>query len=259
MQAKRWIADDTVAKALAWLSPLQYETTQIDTYKQHFAGSLSWFLERSEFQSWLLEDGKTLLSPGIPGAGKTILASAVIHYLDERFPPEADDIGIAWTYFSFKARSSQTAENVIGSICAQLALRRKDLADKVVAAFKSSSNRGPENFKLLGECILKYKKVYLVMDAMDEYSEEDMAWLDSFDQLRKLTPYSNVLVTARPIASIEKEFSTALRVEIAAQEGDIISYIRAGLEQPALKKYTTTDVELKTYIERTLVEKSQGM
>lgn len=248
-----------MSKAFNSLSPLQYESTQNDTFKQHFAGSLAWFFERPEFQSWLSGDGKILFCPGIPGAGKTVLAATVVHYLHEHIAPDADSIALSWTYFSFKARASQTPQNVLGSICAQFARKRIDLTDKVVAAYRIAMSKNektnPDTIQLLREFLSKYTKVYLIMDAMDEYSEDDMGWLEVFDPLRKLTGHLNIIVTSRPIASIEREFAAALKVEILAHEADILSYVHAGLEQRVFKKHTSADRGLETYIEQTLLQK----
>jgi hypothetical protein len=82
-----------------------------------------------------------------------------------------------------------------------------------------------------------------------------MGWLEVFDPLRKLTGHLNIIVTSRPIASIEREFAAALKVEILAHEADILSYVHAGLEQRVFKNHTSADRGLETYIEQTLLQK----
>jgi hypothetical protein len=99
----------------------------------------------------------------------------------------------------------------------------------------------------------------LIIDALDEYSKEDMAWIPLLDQIRKLSPHLNFLVTARPIASIEREFPDALRVQITAQEIDILAYVRSGLDHQVFQKHIATDDIFRSYVEEALVAKSHGM
>ncbi|KAJ7593587.1 hypothetical protein C8J56DRAFT_1022583, partial [Mycena floridula] len=67
---------DTIKKRqefLSWISNLDFQTTQNETFAKHTAETGDWFLKREQFVDW--KDGKTkfLWCPGIPGAGKTIL------------------------------------------------------------------------------------------------------------------------------------------------------------------------------------------
>lgn len=258
------ITDEKVSEALQWLSPLQYQQTQNDTYRQRHAGSLNWFLQSPEFQSWISEDSKVLFCPGIPGSGKTVLAATVINYLQEQFPNEVQDVAIAGIYCSFKARATQTTTNLLGSICAQLTWRRKDLMETLVDMHnnqkrpKAAASHG-DVIKLLQECLGKYRKIYVVVDALDENIEDHAGRIPILDEIRGLLSHLHILVTSRPIPSIESEFLEATRVDIVAQEADIRSYIRVGLEWPQFKGHTGPDDKLRTYIEENLVERSQDM
>jgi Cdc6-like AAA superfamily ATPase len=51
-------------------------------------------LDSNEFQEWLNQSKQTLLCTGIPGAGKTVITSVVVDYLNENFQNDAN-IGIA--------------------------------------------------------------------------------------------------------------------------------------------------------------------
>jgi hypothetical protein len=112
---------------------------------------------------------------------------------------------------------------------------------------------------LLHECAGFYRRTYLVLDALDEFSEEDLGWAPLLRAIRQHLPRANLLVTSRPITSIENEFAQVPRVQITAQPADITAYIRSNLEQPVFKKHTQFDPDLQAQIEKTLVEKSQGM
>ena len=70
---------------LEWITPIEFTTQQHDFIKRRQAGTGQWLLGSSKFQTWLETRGQMLFCPGIPGAGKTILTSIVIDYLDHQF------------------------------------------------------------------------------------------------------------------------------------------------------------------------------
>ncbi|RYO87951.1 hypothetical protein DL766_010235 [Monosporascus sp. MC13-8B] len=70
---------------LDWITPIDYTPQQNDYFSRRQAGTGEWLLDSTEYQAWLKTDGQTLFCPGIPGAGKTILASVVIENIDGRF------------------------------------------------------------------------------------------------------------------------------------------------------------------------------
>jgi Cdc6-like AAA superfamily ATPase len=250
-------------EVLGRLSPLKYDSTQNDNYRQRHAGSLNWFLQRPEYQKWLTERGSTLFCPGIPGAGKTVLAATVIQDLRDRTSTATESTGIAWIYFNFKERPEQTAINVIGSICAQLAQSQPDLIEEVNLHRKSGNLQNfitEKNFlQLLAKSVGKYARSYLVIDALDEFNADDTAWMSLLDAIRKFAPQLNILVTSGPHVRFDCRFAQTLRIDIVAQKMDLLDYVRASLEHPVLHRHLATDEKLKTSIEEAIVHKSQGM
>ncbi|KAJ5899947.1 hypothetical protein N7495_004691 [Penicillium taxi] len=76
---------------LDWLSPVSAYATQQNDYKsRRQTGTGQWLLESPEFRTWVMNPKQTLFCPGIPGAGKTILTSAVIEELHARFGNNSD-------------------------------------------------------------------------------------------------------------------------------------------------------------------------
>jgi len=119
-----------------WFSKTDYSLQLMDFLGRIEDGSGQWLLDTPEFRSWLAAKGKTLFCPGIPGAGKTILASAVISFLQKTFAARKD-VGIAFAYCNFKRRAEQTASSLISSLLRQLLLRRTELLDDVESIYES--------------------------------------------------------------------------------------------------------------------------
>jgi Cdc6-like AAA superfamily ATPase len=56
-----------------------------DLRTDRLTGTGRWFSESTKFQAWLHGDeSKTLICPGIPGSGKTLLATRVVDMLQEK-------------------------------------------------------------------------------------------------------------------------------------------------------------------------------
>ncbi|KAL2683328.1 hypothetical protein Neosp_007798 [[Neocosmospora] mangrovei] len=69
---------------LNWLTAIDYGPQQSDIFRAHQPGTGQWVLDSDQFQKWIATRAKTLFCPGIPGAGKTIVASVVINHLMEK-------------------------------------------------------------------------------------------------------------------------------------------------------------------------------
>jgi DNA replication protein DnaC len=76
------------------LTPIDYAPQQSDFISRRQEGTGQWLLDSNEFQEWLNQSKQTLLCTGIPGAGKTVITSVVVDYLNENFQNDAN-IGIA--------------------------------------------------------------------------------------------------------------------------------------------------------------------
>ncbi|KAK6202220.1 hypothetical protein LQW54_008932 [Pestalotiopsis sp. IQ-011] len=70
---------------LDWLSPLDFTSQQNDFIRRRQADTGLWLLQSEEYQHWVTTAKETLFCPGMPGAGKTIIASIVIEDLYERY------------------------------------------------------------------------------------------------------------------------------------------------------------------------------
>ena len=237
------IAND-ILETLSWLSTLQYQPTQSDTYRQRLDGSITWFLKSPEFQSWILGQHSTLFCVGIPGAGKTVLAATAIHQLQKQFPESVQDVGIAWVYCTFQERASQTTTNLLGSIVAQLITRHNDLIEAAIT-LRHQEKTPKASFDtiklLLNKCIDKYKKIYLVVDALDEYSEDSLGWDEVISELEAIGDSLNLMVTSRPIAAIEKQFFSTPRIKVETQDADARAYIRSLLCRPQFQEHLKQD------------------
>jgi hypothetical protein len=98
-----------------WISPTDFPAQQLDLIARREEGTGQWFLDSPEFVSWLRGPRSTLFCPGIPGAGKTMLAAiAIDHILKARI---SDSTGIAYVFCNYKSQVFKVEEKKLAPPC----------------------------------------------------------------------------------------------------------------------------------------------
>lgn len=169
--------NDQRKQALSRLSTINFETNHSDVCSKRAKGTGEWFLQSRDYGYWLDPSTNTMMwCRGIPGAGKTILASRV---LDHVFSLKACDptIGVAGLYCSY--RDPQTTINLLGSLIQQLA---RPLSDFPISISENKSPTTEDMTEALTQVIPSYGQIFLVVDALDECPNR----LDLLKHLSKL-------------------------------------------------------------------------
>src|SRR5437762_10111187 len=105
-------------KIFSWLSARNFWSRQNDILRTRVEGTGNWFLATPEFTDWLAGTSRILFCQGIPGAGKTVLASIVVNHLQASF--KQADIGIAGIFCNYNESSTQNISDLFGSLLQQL-------------------------------------------------------------------------------------------------------------------------------------------
>ncbi|KAK7415745.1 hypothetical protein QQX98_005658 [Neonectria punicea] len=100
------------------LSDIPHCSHQSDVFDRREPKTGQWLLDSPEYEAWLGGCKTTLFCKGIPGTGKTILASIAIDHLQKR---RTRDVGIAYIYCGLIPQTEQTAKALIASLVKQLA------------------------------------------------------------------------------------------------------------------------------------------
>ena len=91
-----------------------------------------WLTNGRKFQGWLTDrTAKNIWCYGIPGSGKTVLASAVIDEIQERC---SESVAAAYFYCDYKDVETQDPANILGSLAYQL-IRQSDACFEKAKAF----------------------------------------------------------------------------------------------------------------------------
>lgn len=127
---------------LDWLTLTDYGPQTSAFLSGRTPGTGQWLLDIKEYQTWSQTAKETLFCPGMPGAGKTILAATVIDDLTRRFQNDGDaDVGIAYIYCNFMRQSEQTVDRLLASLLKQLCQTRPPLPDCLKDLYEHHQHR----------------------------------------------------------------------------------------------------------------------
>jgi hypothetical protein len=220
---------DKDVKVLDWLSPLNYGHTQSDTLRRRAPGTCQRLLDSNEYKAWFQAANQTLFCPGIPGAGKTVLTSVVIDEISRKIDEETNT-GLAYIYFNYRQKETQTINHLLASILKQPARDCPSLSTEVQALYSQHSPRDTrpslsELSKTLHSVMASYSGVFIVLDVLDECDEECRSRIlrEVFNLQHALG--INIQVTSRPHIDIKEESSLYVSQEIFARDEDIGRYI----------------------------------
>lgn len=222
-------------KYLDWLSSESFTADRGKPIYQ--TGTGRWFIESPEFQNWIQNPGQTLFCPGIPGAGKTNMASIVIDELD-RLHGSDPSVGIAYIFCSFRYCDDprQYPDNILASMIRQLIWRLPILPSTVQMLYeKHRSNGSRPSFNDLSKVFKDVvqtasKQVFIVIDALDECEPARISRVLSQISETQAFGNLNLLSTSRSVPAIEARFQGHPSLEIRATREDAMAYLKARLE-----------------------------
>ena len=252
--------DHNRTSILHWISPLNFGAKHSDLSNQRQDSTGDWLLKSNEFLNWLNGTTRTLWCPGMPGAGKTVLASKVIDYISRDITK--GDVGIAYIYCNYKD-ASQTGISFVASLLQQMLQQRPGTSPEVTALYEQHFPRNttpalPEYAKLLQQQVLCFSDVYLIIDALDECP--DNARNEVLDEINRLPSNVHFLATSRHIPTIERKFRDVPRLEIKARDEDIMTYLTNWIdEKDACGGLIGADLTLRDTVISTIIEKADGM
>lgn len=217
---------------LSWITALDFSAQLNQRLGERQQGTGRWFLNCSEFQCWKEKPGETLLCPGPPGAGKTVMSSVVISDLMS-VSQNSRRFGIAYLFCSYQPGQQPTMHELLSCLLGQLCRQLETMPDVVKASYEAHRRdkihlSKEELYDALSDTISHFARCYVVVDAIDEYyvaqRTASLQLLSTLFSLQQQSPF-NVLVTSRPISEISSMFENCARREITAAKDDMLQYI----------------------------------
>ncbi|KAJ7600134.1 hypothetical protein C8J56DRAFT_846701, partial [Mycena floridula] len=205
---------------------------------------------------------------GDPGVGKTILASVIIDHL-QHLVATPEDV-VIYIYCEYNRKAEQTSVQLLGSILKQLVERRPAISQHLLSLYRTHSSHKtmptfPELMDALHTELQSYTRAYLVVDALDECSDEARNLFLSKESPvgpRSFADNLQLLMTSRNMPSI----THALKVQgestihIEAHVEDLQTYIRGCLVGvKRLNQLVKDNRSLQDNIIEVVISKAAGM
>jgi hypothetical protein len=173
-----------------------------------------------------------------------------------------EKIGVACMYLNHKEAESQTPKKLLSGLWRQLVLGRNvgSLARELYRQHqeKSTTLSLDEAFDVLRSAVAEFLKVYIVIDAIDEYPEIQRQILLKF--LTMMGPTVNLMITSRPHISPNGSLPNLGALEIRANEGDLQRYVDAQIQiSSRLSKHIQTRADLQEEIHSRVTRAVDGM
>ncbi|KAF7121921.1 hypothetical protein CNMCM5793_009475 [Aspergillus hiratsukae] len=251
---------------LKWLSSADVEEHHLRVSDERFKDSGGWIFNTPELESWLHNGASDILwIYGKPGAGKSVIASNIIDHLVQSYP--VPEIGIAFVYHDHNdVDKFGSLRRLITAMMARLCWRLATLpSDLTMLKPKHSSPTAAGTYEFFLRLAGEFKEVYLIIDALDEWSLELRQHLLHFllSLKKEKSPIFKVLITSRPDPDIHAKLGQYITVNLSAQrdhvcdikdviQGKVDEFVQSG-------RLYLKQADLSNEIVSILTERSQGI
>lgn len=247
-----------------WLTPVNYASQQNNFISRRQEGTGEWLLQSNKFQQWLKQSKQTIFCPGMPGAGKTMITSIVIHHLYNTFRHDSK-IGIAYVYCNFRQQHEQKSTDLVLSLLKQLVQEQSSLPGCVQGLYshhrlKRTRPSRDEILRALHSVVISYSRVFIIVDALDEcqaFNEGRKMFLSDVFTLQAKTTGVNLFATSRFIQDIENQFQGSLRIQIRATDTDVAKYLDGKLQN--FRSLVSKNIPLREEIKSRIAKAADGM
>lgn len=223
------------------------------------AGTGVWFIRTRHFRRFVEGDGTIVWGTGLPGSGKTILASTSTEHLEVTFRGR-EDVAVVPVFLLYSEKIP-LRDVLIGMLC-QLIRSHESAYSCLLPVYGRHKVLGDrlselEASAMLGDIVKRFTKVYIVVDGLDEAEDRVKAGL-----LRILASLgANALITCRPLDLFKDRYTpAALHIPIKADMRDIAAFIADKIsESPRLQMILEDNQPLRDLLNARIMESSKGM
>ena len=181
---------------------------------------------------------------------------------------DRDGAAVAYVYCDFTTLYMQSTSAVLGSVLRRVVGAVEEIPDEVQQVFRRAKKqtdscklRLPEILDMLTKSLLRSKRGFICIDAMDEFPAKQRAQLwKSLQRVVRGCPNTRLFLTGRPQIRTEVEDylpGEAEMVAIEPTEEDITRYIEERLKEDLDK--STIDEGLREDIRNVIPKKVKGM
>jgi len=230
-----FLQDDTTTRRkrelLKWICPADYYEQHCDYIDKRQSDTGEWFLQDAKFQEWMESEQSTLFCPGIPGAGKTMMAALVIDRLLRS--KHAAERPVVFIYCNYKRQDEQSIKHLLSSLLRQVIDIQEGIPKSVqdFYTFHARKRTTPSNReveRILVDVARDLLGLTVLVDGLDECeSQTCLAFVSVVEVLRKRCKV-RLLATSRYLPDIQSHatFRGEPVLEVRASDQDVEKYVR---------------------------------
>lgn len=227
-----------------------------------------WLTGSPSFTTWMETPGSKLWLSGIPGAGKTVLAGAVIQDAIARSDSHPE-VGVAFFFCDYKNENTWNIVNILGAIASQISRQNDDAFNTLkiyydqlhpIRHFAKSPDAEDLRDKII-EMSKHFKQIIVIVDGLDECGDSSDSVLESLSELASYTSNTSMALFSRHEVNIQEWLHEDFEhIEIAAKSNDVRLYVGAEMEKRIQsRRLRISNMELKDEIMKKLVNGAKGM
>ncbi|KAK6526134.1 hypothetical protein TWF281_011170 [Arthrobotrys megalospora] len=226
-----------------------------------------WFFVLPDFVDWdETPDSAVLWYHGIPGSGKSILATSVIDHLYNKH--RSTKACIVYFFCDFHTPETLRYRAILSSLLKQIVIMNGMLSDrqqeKLEAAYLESMY--PPDISQIGDLLISFAKklgrLYITIDGIDECPTDDMLDILGFCKrlLAKKPKDLKIILSSRPDIDVPRSLKISYNVSLstAMHRPDLEAYIQSELET----KCSNLDLypaKVKEEVKQALLKGADGM
>ncbi|TGJ80329.1 hypothetical protein E0Z10_g8445 [Xylaria hypoxylon] len=238
------------------------------TIKLRHPGTGTWLTESLQFQQWIETAGSKMRVSGIPGAGKTVLAGAVIQKALEK-GKNSPQVGVAFFFCDYKDQKATILSNVLGAMASQLARQNSQAFNELKELYEALHPqnrlaRDPDS-DILQDCLEKvfkcFDQIILVVDGLDECDDNTDEVTQALADIGDYSTNVTMALVSRDEYNINlKLHDSFTKVQIGARKEDILLYVASEIDRRIKDdRLRTSNTELKDEILTRLSNDADGM
>ena len=190
--------------SIEWISNIDFDGDQDAVLQKRWLGTGEWLWEHRDVQAWFHGNGSdTLWFNGPPGVGKSVLTSTVIDSIKEATKASTRTV-IVFVYIKNDTEATRKPPNIIATFIKQLCDVISEVPAEILGLFrknklKADQLRLRDVHQLFVMLAQRFKRIYIVLDALDECEEgsRDLL-LQLLLDYAELLQQVKVLITSRP-------------------------------------------------------------
>jgi hypothetical protein len=259
--------DDKRRKICDWIELTNPSTIHHRARRNHENNTCRWIHRVGQWNDWLSLQRRLIWLHGIPGAGKTVLASYLVEQTIAHCKKQNDDrIACLYYYCSFTHGQTEQRNEALPFlrwIISQICRKIDYVPSELVALHRQNNEPSFEVLKRTLRALLKhFDRLYILVDGVDESSPRDDL-LELIQDLVTRPDYGKIqlLVTSRRYADIEGVLrplaEPTLPLSNSIVDEDIRAYVKASIQRN--KHFTHWPRPLLGEILESLVRGAQGM